>query len=81
MATTYSPTKPGTLVTRREVGEILGVKRQRVHQLVGTAGFPDPIDVCWDGELPIWRRVDVVKWQEARIEAAAARKVPASTSP
>lgn len=63
--TTYRPTSPGSLVTRREIGGILGLSRARVHQIVSEdPDFPRPIDVLWDASMPIWDRADVERWRE-----------------
>ena len=48
------------LVSRVEIAEMLGVTRQRVHQLVGQSDFPEPVSVLGVGM--IWRREDVEDW-------------------
>lgn len=60
------------LVGVREVGELLGVSRQRADQLVRTKGFPDPIAELASGR--IWERGSVVQW--ARDEG---RSIPWAT--
>ena len=52
------------LVGLAEMGEILGVSRQRVDQLGRTKGFPEPVDVISAGR--IWLRSDVEEWHRAR---------------
>ena len=52
---------PEELVSVPEVAEMLGVSRQRVHQLIQSSGdFPKP-----EAELAvgrIWRRADIERW-------------------
>ena len=50
------------LVGVAEIAEMLGVSRQRVHQLVRakTIGFPRPVAELSAGA--IWAREDVEKW-------------------
>jgi predicted DNA-binding transcriptional regulator AlpA len=51
------------LVGVKEIGEMLGVTRQRADQLADTAGFPEPISRISAGR--IWRRQDVEAWAKA----------------
>ena len=44
-----------------EIAELLGVSRQRVHQLAARKGFPKPVAVLAAGR--IWRRADILAWQ------------------
>ena len=46
-----APTLP-EMVSAPVVGDLLGVSRQRVHQLQGTAGFPEPLLRLRTG--PVW---------------------------
>jgi prophage regulatory protein len=48
------------LVGVTEIGEMLGVSRQRADQLSRTEGFPEPIGTIAAGR--IWRLVDVEAW-------------------
>ncbi|MDP1794290.1 MAG: hypothetical protein Q8K63_09160 [Acidimicrobiales bacterium] len=49
------------LVGVGEVAEILGVSRQRVHQLKAAhADFPEPLGRLRAGY--IWRKQDIVRW-------------------
>lgn len=48
------------LVGVAEVAEMLGVTRQRVHQLVAGPGFPEPVARLSAGL--IWLRSDVQRW-------------------
>jgi predicted DNA-binding transcriptional regulator AlpA len=48
------------LLGSAEVAEMLGVSRQRVHQLVTRSDFPEPVAVLSGGR--IWRRGDVEAW-------------------
>lgn len=43
-----------------EVADMLGVSRQRVHQLAARPSFPKPVAVLAAGT--IWRRVDIERW-------------------
>lgn len=45
-----------------EIVDMLGVGRARVHQLIATPGFPDPVAVLKVGKL--WLYTDVKKWAE-----------------
>ena len=47
-----------------EVGEILGVSRQRAAQLADSSGFPGPVPDLASGR--IWRVQDVQLWSETR---------------
>jgi predicted DNA-binding transcriptional regulator AlpA len=48
------------LVGLTEIGELLGVSRQRAGQLSETDGFPEPVAVLAAGR--IWKRADVEAW-------------------
>jgi predicted DNA-binding transcriptional regulator AlpA len=48
------------LVGVAEIAEMLGVTRQRVHQLMQLEGFPEPTAELSAGR--IWLRTDVEKW-------------------
>jgi prophage regulatory protein len=52
--------QPGDLVGVTEIGDLLGVSRQRADQLTRTEGFPEPVAVLSAGR--IWRRADVEVW-------------------
>ncbi|MGW5439801.1 helix-turn-helix transcriptional regulator [Nocardia asteroides] len=56
-----APTLP-ELVSAPEVGELLGVSRQRVHQLRSTATFPKPLFELRTG--PVWDAVPIRKFAE-----------------
>ena len=43
---------------------MLGVSRQRVQQLVGGDGFPEPEAVLEMGK--VWKRSDVEEWARSR---------------
>lgn len=60
------PTKPGSLVSRVEIREILGVSKQRVHVMEAKPYFPRPIDVVEEGKRPIWRRAAIEKFAAKR---------------
>jgi prophage regulatory protein len=47
-----------------EVGELIGVSRQRADQLARQVGFPKPVAELKAGR--IWRRADVQRWIDAR---------------
>lgn len=46
-----------------EIGEMLGVSKQRAAQLTQRPDFPPPVSVLAAGR--IWRRDDVEKWAKA----------------
>lgn len=50
------------LVAANEIGEMLGVSRQRVSQLAVLDAFPEPVAVLSVGR--IWLREDIVEWAE-----------------
>ena len=51
------------LVGLAEIAELLGVTRQRVHQLSKTPGFPAPVVTLAAGR--IYDRKDVERWARA----------------
>ncbi|ACZ29565.1 phage transcriptional regulator, AlpA [Xylanimonas cellulosilytica DSM 15894] len=51
------------LMGNAEVAALLGVSRQRVHQLTSRPDFPAPIAVLAMGK--VWRTADVLAWAEA----------------
>jgi predicted DNA-binding transcriptional regulator AlpA len=51
----------GELAGAAEIGEMLGVGRQRVQQLVTRPDFPKPIDTLAMGK--VWRTEDVRRWK------------------
>jgi prophage regulatory protein len=54
---------PARTVGVTEIGDLLGVSRQRADQLTRTERFPEPVAVLSAGR--IWRRVDVEDWARA----------------
>lgn len=52
------------LMGAAEIGELLGVSRQRVQQLVSRADFPAPAVELAMGK--VWRREDVERWATER---------------
>jgi predicted DNA-binding transcriptional regulator AlpA len=46
-----------------EVGQILGLSRQRTDILSRAKGFPEPIATLTGGR--IWRRADIEAWAKA----------------
>lgn len=51
------------LVGVAEIAALLGVSRQRVHQLTKLDGFPEPEVVLTAGT--VWKRDDVERWAKA----------------
>ena len=43
-----------------EIAELLGVSKQRPHQIADDPGFPDP--VVEDGRGRLWDRREVARW-------------------
>lgn len=68
------PSNPGSLVTRTEIKDILGVSKARVAVLVNQADFPAPIDICEDGKRPIWLRTRIERYKANRSTGAGAPK-------
>lgn len=52
------------LVGAAEIAEMLGVSRQRVHQVTTKPGFPAPVVVLTMGK--VWHREQVEAWDRAR---------------
>ena len=52
------------LVGAQEIGVILGVSRQRAHQLVSRPDFPRPVVTLAMGK--VWNREEVVAWAKRR---------------
>jgi predicted DNA-binding transcriptional regulator AlpA len=50
------------LMGTAEIAEMLGVSRQRVHQLTRRPGFPEPVAVLSAGS--IWERSKIEAWAE-----------------
>ncbi|MDP9334401.1 MAG: hypothetical protein M3Q30_14020 [Actinomycetota bacterium] len=48
------------LVGLKEIGEMLGVSKQRAGQLVEQVGFPQPLGEISAGR--VWKRADVEAW-------------------
>ena len=56
-------TKRLNLVGTTEIGQMLGVSRQRAAQLAQGEGFPEPVATIAAGR--IWMRADVEAWARA----------------
>ena len=56
--------RPEDLLGLREVMEMLGISRQRIHQLEVGGSFPEPIVRLACG--PIWHRPEVERWSRNR---------------
>lgn len=50
------------LVGAQEIAEMLGVSRQRVHQLTQTPGFPEPTARLSQGS--VWKTKHIEKWRK-----------------
>ena len=50
------------LVAANEIGDMLGVSRQRVTQLASAETFPAPVAILSVGR--IWLREDIAEWAE-----------------
>lgn len=55
-----------------EIANILGVTRQRVHQLAETPDFPEPAAVLTAGK--IWERATIMNWADK-----TGRRLPTAT--
>jgi len=53
-------TKPMGPIRLIEVAELLGVSKQRAHQIADEPGFPNP--VAEDGRGRLWDRREVAAW-------------------
>ena len=60
-----------------EAAEILGVSKQRVHQLTRAAGFPQPVMRL--RATPVWLRSEVLRFQQNR--SLRPGPVPATSPP
>lgn len=54
-----------------EIGQILGVSRQRVTQLMAGDDFPEPWAELASGR--VWRDTDIVQWAESKGRAVQPR--------
>lgn len=54
----------GVLMGAKEIGDMLGVSRQRVQQLINRADFPEPHDTLAMGK--VWLRDDIERWARER---------------
>ena len=48
------------LVGRGEIADMLGISRQRVHELTQRKDFPEPVGQI--GGRGVWRKKDVEAW-------------------
>lgn len=48
------------LVSRVEIADMLGVSRQRLHQIIAAGGFPEPVANLGIGQ--VWERAAVRRW-------------------
>lgn len=48
------------LMGTTEVAQLLGISRQRVHQIATADGFPEPVARLAAG--PVWESADVEDW-------------------
>lgn len=62
-----------------EIGQMLGVSRQRVQQIVSRADFPAPIKVLAMGK--IWLTGDVEKWVREHRTALTEPEPPVKPAP
>lgn len=59
-------TELASLVTAVQVADLLGVTRQRVHQLTAQEDFPEPKGRVGSHGTRLWDRTEIVSWREAR---------------
>lgn len=57
---------PLDLVTQADAARLLGISRQRVHQLFNAGRGPDPFAVSGNG--PLFLREEVERWARERAE-------------
>jgi len=60
------------LVGAHELEKLLGVSRQRVHQLTRRSDFPAPVAVLGMGK--VWHTEDVLAWEKSRIKEGRKRR-------
>jgi hypothetical protein len=65
------PTVPA-LVGLGEIADILGVTKQRVHQLATSPGFPEPVARL--RATPVWARVDIDSYGSKRAATGGPRR-------
>lgn len=59
------PLAPGSFVTRTEIRELLGYSKQGTDNVTRRDDFPAPLDVLWEGKMPIWDREQVEEYVKA----------------
>jgi hypothetical protein len=77
------PTRPGKLITRVQIREILGVSKTRVQALEDTPDFPAPIDAPLDGHgrpIAIFDKAEIEEYAAHRSTAAGRRPAPDTKS-
>lgn len=67
------------LLGAAEVALLLGVSRQRVHQLVSAPGFPPPLERLASGA--IWRTADIAAWAEQQGRTTHPERLDTPTAP
>lgn len=53
------------LVGAREIADMLGVSRQRVHEIAKRPDFPKPVRHTGSRVATIWLREDIENWIES----------------
>jgi len=64
-------TRGPILVRLVDVAQLLGISKQRAHQLAQREDFPSPVEASVPGRL--WRRRDVITWAQRSYRGGAAR--------
>lgn len=57
---TLTVPRVGRLVSRVEIAEMLGMSKQRLHQIMKEGGFPEPVEELGIGR--IWDRDVIKRW-------------------
>jgi hypothetical protein len=60
------------LVGLQEMATILGVRKQRAHQLARTRKFPSPVARL--AATPVWKKADVLLFSERRVNTPRVKK-------
>jgi predicted DNA-binding transcriptional regulator AlpA len=60
--------KPRRLIRRREVLELLTMRRNALHEAIDRGDFPKPIKIFEHGRVLAWDADEVETWLAARFE-------------
>ncbi len=72
--------KRDRLIGLSDIARLMGVSRQRVHQIAYTSGFPAPFQRPLTRAGALWRERDVRRWMQATKRRPVSKKSVAPTS-